>query len=302
MATGPANTILACGPLTRIDGPLPIRPLYGLLQAAEAPAAGVQVIVDTDSEGIERWGNGAEVFPYPADVAKVDNSFQPGSEAETKGAGTQPATPQFGAFTIYLPIQCTNYRVWNDEQFRARAVATLTAVESAAIAREIMSGEKLTLNPHLTDGVGTFPNGSTVTSALNGVALLEKEIAASGRLGLIHVPPQVLMMLASKGFGFDNASGVWRTPNGNVIVPDAGYANSVAPTGHTAASGTQDWIYATGPIEVRRSEVFMIPEENFQAIDRSTNQIVYRAERNYLVIWDQQVQAAVRVDRCQDTC
>lgn len=298
-------TQVGYGPLARIDGPLPVRPPYGLLQAAEAANSAVKVITDTDRQGVERWVGGVEVFPYPPGPARTFNTCQPGSGTDTnsKSEGTAVATSQFGSMAVYLGVNCTAAKVWDQAEFQDRARLSFEAVESAGVAHEFLTGDDLTLNPHLSDGSGTFPNGDTVTSALNGVALLEEEIAASGKMGVIHMPPQVLTVLASKGMGFDRSSGVWRTPNGNVIVPDAGYIARARPKpSHASADATQDWIYATGPIEVRRSQLFVNPERVDEAVDRGINKIVYRVERYYLVTWDTEVHAAVRVDRCTDTC
>jgi hypothetical protein len=296
-------TQVGYGPLWRIDGPPPVRPPYGLLQAADAPAAGVNLLTDTDAADVERWVGGVEVYPYPPGPADVFNTCQPGSDTEVKNEGDSTPTSPFGAMTVYLGGNCTAYRVWDQDEWKRRIELAFEAVEGAAVAKEFLTGGDLSLNPHLADGQGTFPNLDTATSVKNGVALLDAEIAKSGKLGLIHMPPQVLTALAGLGLGAaDNKTGVWRTPNGNVIVPDAGYVDGANPSGHAAATGTKEWIYATGPVDVRRSAVFFTPDDVREALDRSTNKIVYRAERYYLVDWDTEVQAAVLIDRCQDTC
>ena len=241
----------------RIDGPPPSRPLYGLLQAALAPAAGVRVVPDTDAVGVERWGNGVIVWPYPSDT---------------------------GVFE---------------------------AVESSIMAREFLTGTQIGANPHLADGNGTFPNGDTVTSIKNGIATLEDAIAATGRQGLIHVPPSVIIGLAGNGFIIDNKTGVVRTINGTVVIPDMGYAVAGSkPPAHAAPGATQSWIYATGPVDIRQSEIFVMPSEPSQAVDRGSggatngrpNSVTYRVERYTVVDWDTVLQAAVLVDRCKDVC
>src|ERR1700756_1338597 len=99
------------GPLERIDGPPPVRPLYGLLRAAEAPAAGVRLVVDLDdgpaeitdadavrqiadlgiaNPGRERWLNGAQVYPYPPDTGDVYDPCATGSNVTSKGFGSTP--------------------------------------------------------------------------------------------------------------------------------------------------------------------------------------------------------------------
>lgn len=309
------------GPLERIDGPPPIRPVYGLLQAAEAPAAGVRIVVDTDvgpleedvaramadwripHPGEERWLNGVEVYPYPPDNADVYDPCATGSNQTTKGFGTPVLHPQYGAMTLWLAETCTALRVWNQEEFKGRALVALSAVEGAAIASELMRGTRLPGNPYMADGGGTFPNGNTAMSVALGLALLEDEIGKSQRFGLIHVSPGVATIMRER-FTLDNKTGVWRTVNGNVVIPDAGYVNPPRPVGHNVAAANQEWIYATGPIDIRRSEMFTTPGDVKEALDRGMgatngrpNSITYLAERYYLVDWDKEVQSAVLVDR-----
>lgn len=329
------------GPLWRVDGPPPLPPLYGLLPAAEAPAAGVRLVVDLDNgpsdvneirntgetmdeviarmkregllaavAGSERWLNGVEVYPYPNDHAQIFDTCAPGSSSSaTKQFGGALAHPQFSAITIYYAETCTSYKVWNQEAFKARAVAALQAVEGAALARHFMTGEGLTLNPHLSDANVTLLNGGVVTNAANALALLEQQIALTERLGLIHASPQFATALRER-FAVDNKTGVIRTINGIVMLPDFGYAAGSRPSGGAAATGTQEWIYATGPVDIRRTEIFVTPETVSEALERGTpaastgrpNSITYRAERHYLIDWDTELQVAVLADRCAVGC
>jgi hypothetical protein len=333
------------GPLERIDGPLPVPPPYGLLAAAAAPATGVRIVVDVEEEGTVdlndlsstgetmdeaiarlkregilpasagdyRWLNGVEVYPYPPDVPGL---YEPcGSNVGTAGTktfGSDLAHPRFSAVTIYVAETCTSYKVWNQEQFKARAVTALTAVQSHGVARQLLLGVGDPENPYLADAAGDcqFPNGDAVTNALNGLALLEQAIGNTGKLGLIHCSPQFASALRER-FAVDNRGGVIRTINGNILIADNGYAAGSTPHGHPGPSGTEEWIYATGPVDVRLSEIFVLPEKVSEALDRGTpnsattgrpNSITYRAERYALPIWDTELQVAVRVDRCQSGC
>lgn len=300
------STEVGFGPLERIDGPPPIAPTYGLLQAATAPAAGVRIVPDVDERGIERWMNGAEVYPYPPDQGDVFDPCASGSDYAPKGEGDALEHPKFGAMTVWLAETCTSYKVWNQDEYKARAVAAFTAVESSIIARELMNGTRLPANPYLADAVNTdFPTGDTPLSVLQGLATLEDAIAATGRQGLIHCSPGIGTLMRER-FTVDTKTGVLRTVNGIVVIPDFGYVNANPPTGHSVGAN-QEWIYATGPIDVRRSEVFVTPDNVSQAVDRGTpgsatvgipNSITYRVERYALVDWDTELHAAVLVDRC----
>lgn len=306
-------TQVGFGPLHRIDGPPPLAPVYSLLAAAGAPAQGVRIVPDADSRGIERWMNGVEVYGYPPDTGGVWDTCASSAPIDGKGTGAAIAHPQFGAFTAYLNETCTSYKVWNQDEYKSRALSALTAVESSIVAREFKRGTILTANPHLNDGLGTFPNADTATSFWDGIALLEDEIAASGRQGIIHCSPGMISAAAAKSgwnYWHDTAGQVIRMISGTVIIPDAGYTGGGGPIGHASPTSGQEWIYATGPVDIRRSEAFVTPENVSQALERGTggadtsnpNSITYRAERFYLIDWDTEVQAAVLVDRCLDSC
>lgn len=339
------------GPSWRIDGPPPLPPLYGLVQSAERPlAAPIRIIVDIDNvsydlndlarelsmteeeaikqlkadgvleaqAGAERWISGAQVYSYPPDLADIFDPCEGGSNADTKGFGEDVALPEFGAMTVWLAETCTTRSVWDEASFRARASMVLAAVEGPGVAREFLEGRRMPLNPHLSDGNGTFPNGDVVTNPVDGLAMMEEEIAKSGRQGIIHCSPGLATSLVGRGFSLDNKSGVIRTVNGIVVVPDFGYvfgatpkASDAYPDGHAEPTGTEEWMYASGPVDIRRSDAFTNPDTYAEALDKGTpnsattgrpNTVTYRAERYYLIDWDTEVQSAVLVDRCQTEC
>lgn len=253
--------------------------------------------MDVDSMQLERWGNGVTVFPYPPDVPGSYNSCAPASEQPAKGEGSTIATPDFDAITIWLAESCTAAHVWDQEMFKARATAALAATASYALEYEFLTGEAFPLNPHLSDGEGTFPNGSAPTNVVNGLALLEAAIAASGRMGVIHCSPQ-FALAASARLAIDDSRKLLRTINGTPVIPGAGYVESATPTGKADPTGPgQEWIYATGPIDIRQSEVFTLPDTVGEAMDRSSNKITYRAEQHFVVDWDDVVHTAVLADR-----
>lgn len=300
---------IGSGPLWRIDGPPPIAPRYGLLQAARTSPL-VRIVSDADERGIERWINGVAMRPYPVDQASTwDACAIYGSQggSNEKESGEQIPLPKFDAVTVYLPINCQGMRIEDHDALKARAVAALAGVEGAAIEREFMGAETMVMNPHLADGQGDFPNGNAATSLANGLALLEEQIARSGKAGVIHVSPG--LAAAAGAQLLTEESGTLYTYGGSLVVPGSGYVDGPDPANHDAAHGTEEWVYATGPVDIRRSEVFTTPETPAQALDRSSgatrdnpNELIYRAERYYLVTWDTAVQAAVLIDRCLDSC
>lgn len=290
------------GPLSRIDGPPPVRRPYGLLQAAETSGAGVRLVTDADAQGLERWGNGVETWPYPLGPAYTFD--QCAATAGSKHAGQAIGTlPQFGSFAVYFPFTCSAMSVGDHADFRTRITTAFSPVEDCAVERVLLNGDDtMILNPRLADGTGTFPLGNGTTSPTNAIAMLEQEIArqGDGRLGVIHASPMFVAM--ASGLNLKGEGAILRTINGTPVIPGAGYADGANPTGRPQAGTNQEWIYASGQIEVRRSPVFVVPDTPAEATDRSANTVTYRAERQYVISWDTSIHAAVLADRCKTTC
>lgn len=318
-------TSLTNFPTQRVDGPLPLAPLFGLLQAAKAPAAGVRFVVDTETgpvdlaqwpEGVdipnvgrERWLNGVAVYPYPAEVPIVWDGCNP--EDLVKPFSDNLVPPEFAALTVIEDITCTSQQVPDEAAFKARASLVLEATEGYAVEREFMTGAAFGSQPFLADGNGEFPNGDTPTRPNDALQLLEQQIALSGRLGLIHCSPMFATALLGNGMAISDKTGVIRTINGIPVIPGFGYAAGSTPNTHAEPDDRQEWVYATGPIDIRRSEIFTTPDTLSEALDRGesggattgrSNQVTYRAERYFVVDWDTAVQAAVLADRCLSTC
>ncbi len=314
-----------------------------------APATGVRMIVDTgdgDVVGVDisstgktieaaiaelkaagslpenagdlRWLNGVEVYPYPPGQADAYNACGANSATDTtKSFGDELEHPQFSAITLYVAESCKSYKVWNQEEFKQRAVTALTAVQSSALARQLLTGEADPLSPFLADGNAVVPNGNAPTTAINALSIVEEYIGLSGQLGIVHCSPGYATSLLGRGFAVDDKTGVIRTINGNIVIADAGYARGLTEPGYgsplhsTPSSGWQEWIYGTGPIDIRLSEIFMIPDQVSQALDRGSNLgassgrpnvFTYRAERYALATWDTELQVAVLADRCSTSC
>lgn len=268
----------------------------------------VQVFVPANA-GRERWLNSVEVYPYPPDVPEGWDTCAPSSTRGEKSFGTPLAPPDFRALTLSVPITCTAQQVPDEAAFRARAVAVLTATESFGVARSLMSGVDVDGGRYLADSGATFPNGATATAPNHGVQVLEEAIAETGRLGLIHCSPMLATALLGAGFAIGDKTGAIRTINGNVVIPDNGYVGVSDPDAGVSPGPTEEWAYATGPVDIRHSEVFTTPDTRAQALDRGlgattgrTNTFTYRAERYSVAVWDGSLQAAVLIDRCRADC
>lgn len=303
-------TQIACGPYAVIDGPPPAPPRYGLLQAAEKLLAGVRFVTDGD-----RWMNGVKQLPYFHEPGSTWSTFDQSGPA-AKDAADGEDEQQFWPLTVYVPGTCSAFRMADEAEFRTRININLAAVESAVVANALMTGDGLPLaSPRLSDGGGEFPNGNTPLTLPQAIAALEGAIARSRRAGIIHMSPIAASLLSAAGhiFMFDSADqrgqDVLMSRLGTLVIPDAGYIDGAAPAPdglvvHPPASATQEWMYASGFIDVRRTATEVMPPTLAQALDTgmsaslgNTNTITFLAERNYLVNWDNTLQAAVLANR-----
>ena len=271
------------GPPVVLAGPLPTPYPHGLFSAATlVPEAG------------ERWGNGATIRPYPNGEPFVFDPCFAGT-FRVKEIPEQPEAQLFAAFTVYLADRCAARGIGTDDALTERARLSLLAVEQWAVEQELVSGGVMTANPYLADGNATLLMSGAAVAADEALALLEAAIGDSRRAGVIHAGRATASAWSSLGGlrvqGEKLLSGL-STP----IAAGGGYQNTV-PDGEGGLSDTQEWAWATGPVEIRRSEVEVFPGTLAEALDRETNEVTYYAERNYLVDWDTQLQAAVLVDR-----
>jgi hypothetical protein len=275
--------------LLPVDGPAPQPPKYGLLAAA--------AIIPSEDE---RWANGVEVWPFPPDGAQGHDPCASGSTAQKTG-GSVVSKPTFGSFTAYLNAACNARGIATNDEFRARAVAAFTAVEGAAAEKQLVGATYIPTNPYLADPNLVLPLGTTSTSPANALSVLENQIGATERGGLIHVDPatatawRALQLIESQG-----AIMVTKA-NGTPVAVGDGYIGA-HPVGHGDPSACEGWAFATGPVHIRRSTDVTVIGDIAQSLNRSTNTLLFYAERLYVVYWDQQLQTGVLVDRNKTGC
>jgi hypothetical protein len=266
-----------------IDGPPPSPPALTLVGAA-------RVVSDAG----DRWINGAGIWPYPRDLPDRFDPCQPaGSAGHAKDAGT-PAVPEvFGSFTVVEGITCTTRSVRDPAEWQARAQKALEAYEHWTIENEFWTGALKPDNTHLAESPAAVMVQAATTNPRHGLALLEQAIADKGGSGVIHLRPAVFSLLDHTDLSVN--AGVAKTQLGTKVVPGVGYPGT-SPA-QAALATTVEWAYATGSVELRRSEVFIVPGSIVEATDRAQNVTTFRAERHVLIVWDTRIHAAVKIDR-----
>lgn len=294
-----------------VEGPAPQPPLYRLTDAATL----IQMGED------EHYLLGLAVRSYPCDHPHAWDWINHLNDDGTSTKVTIQATPSpvFRGFTVYIREQC-NTRGLGAQAFAERVDAIFPAIEAYAVEREFWTGTTIPEEPHLAGAIPLpggadttiFPTANVAQTAIEGLARLEAEIAKTGRRGFIHAAPSLVTYWASRQLVHkeNGTPPTLQTMLGTTIVPGYGYETAAGPTagggvipeGRVAATGTQEWAFATGPIEIRRTaDIEITPDATeaalAQAIDRANNLIAYEASRNYIFDWDACFKAAVLIDR-----
>lgn len=196
-------------------------------------------------------------------------------------------------FVSYLGVQCALIGRSLEEYSNAVRNA-LDACEQRSVERTFWTGD-MGNRPRLADPTTTILGGSDVTAlgVMQGVATLESWLGDNYcGVGILHAPrglaPYAANFQLLRG---DNPR--LSTPLGNRWAFGAGYSVNTGPDGTPAAPGTA-WIYATGQVNLWRSEIFMQPGVIEQAFNKRTNDVEILAERVFVATLECTV-AAVRV-------
>jgi hypothetical protein len=288
------STITAAAGITLdLAAPLPREPFYTLLKTLDRLEPSEFIEQSSD----ERWFNGVHVYGYPTSLPQTWDPCAVGTYREKDEGGPVPA-PRFDSFGLYLPVTCSSFGMsWND--FRERARVVLDATQSFSVEQALAAGVTLSTNtnPFLGDGNVNVVGGGAVTPN-TGLAWLEKQIALSGRFGIIHAPPEVATLWPLEL----HPDGLMRTKAGTLVAIGTGYSG-VSADASSPASGSS-YAFATGPVRVYISDMDFSGESLNGWLDTTTNEVTFRAEKFALAIWeglpqadpDIQQAAAVLVD------
>ena len=281
--------ITGVGPLLAIDGPVPVAPPHSLVNTPG-------IVVDRD---VGRWMNGVNLFGYPEDVPSL---WAPCSEGtfEVKGEGGDMPVARFDPFAVYTPITCSTMGMGSAREFAGRAEIALEATLSYGVEEGLAKGipgqiGAGNVNPYFGDvDLVAVASGAAVLP-LVGLSYLENAIGATGRQGVIHLTPAVATAVGGELFFVENESGnaIVFTASGNLVVIGDGYIGT-DPDGEAAPGDGQDWIFATGPVEVRIGP--LVFNDLAETLERSTNDVTFRAERHILATWDTALQTGALVD------
>lgn len=272
---------MAVGPALDIDGPLPVRPRHSLL---ETPG----VVVSRDAT---RVLNGVNVYGYPTGCPSL---WEPCSDGtyRTKGSDSEQLLPRFDSFVVYKPITCSSIGMGDPEEFSGRISRVLEATLSAGVEEALAAGVDQSSNPFFGDADVDDLTGGVAVSPGVALSYLEEAIGATCRKGMIHATPAVIAALQAFPLGGENDMRL-ETANGTPVVSGSGYQGVDTPWLATPGT-TEDWIFATGPVEVHLGPLVMTDIK--ETLDRSDNTVTFRAEHYTVAVWDTALQAAILVD------
>lgn len=246
-----------------VEGPIPVPYPNNLVAIAT---------LIPDDEPDPRWEAGLAVWETPCDTAAwvyVDPCGQ--TALTTQRAGGVGSAPSFG---IVAGLTCTAAGIGSEAEFKARARDVFAAYEPAKVETALEThplAGSLTANYQLsglTNIAGTF-------SVAAGIARLE---ASRRTLGVLHMTPRLATLAYSARVLERAPNGRLFTANGTPVVTGAGYA--------AASDATTERAYITGPVEIRRSALFITPPDLASALDRDHNDVKFYAQRIYAIAYD----------------
>lgn len=281
-----------------VEAPQARPPAYGLIAAAP--------VLDDPTM---RWAGGWEFQPEGCASGGADSVACAGNVGAMTPAD-RPATINGDPIWVYASDECSTFG-FESHDFEGRARRALAASESYQLALELWEGAintADTLSNKVLAGPGagsdTVTNGAT--AIVTAVACVEAALASYlfGQQGMIHVTPQILTHMVTEDLAM-KAGNLWLSPNGHVIVADAGYTGSgPASVGPTTSS---QWIYGTPMLSVRLGPVEVIPGSLDAALnlaaamDRGINDLLVFAGRLAAVQWPNEcahVAAEVNIGTC----
>lgn len=303
-------------------------PLHGLLSTA---------IEARDPAGT-RWEMGFSFAPWACSNGGVwvpcETVVEEGIGLGGSGSGSGEQVKASGAaedFVTFVPFVVWDERTCDPKTFqvvdyRGQAVRRLEASRHKQVEYEFWTGLQMnqaTLpngapvsNMSLTNSVGLDqilnpgPAQTPTPVALNtALRLLTQALAncAQGSRGMLHATPYVAEAWAEEGYIKEEGGKLMTLTRGNLIVDGGGYPGTgpnVLLVDPASSNPDLVWVYATGMVNWRLSEIMAIPDENEirEALDRRINEVTYRAEQFAAAVWDDCCTFAVLVDVCAGGC
>jgi len=275
-----------------------------------------RVTEHTGREYDERWIRGfdQEFDTLPSYVRLLtvnDSTVADGELTDNQG---DDRFLRYVPFYIDVESFASTFSLPGEDRF-ARVVAQLKAVTQKALEYEYWEG--VAARGLVSTGPDVFDSGEDnmylrraslsvvpVSGAFNpqiSLMHLEQAISSSpiGENGVIHMTRDIASVLGSRLIykkGEDESSGRAMTRLGTSVIIGSGYTGN-GPIGdsNAAASATNKWMYATGPVNVHLGKVEIVNENLAQGQDVTINNMRIKAYRPAAVFSDPSMHFAMRV-------
>jgi len=164
------------------------------------------------------------------------------------------------------------------ERIQELAAVRLQLSEQYAVERAYWTGDVFpdgVDSPYLAHPDAQVLHGGTAVKPHYALGLLEQWLGQqSGAVGVIHAPRVLSVPLAGMA---NDSGGKLRTKLGTRLALGTGYLGT-GPGGSEPPADTA-WVYATGPVQVVRTQDRLTPQNPADALDRSTNEARAHAVR-----------------------
>lgn len=186
-------------------------------------------------------------------------------------------------FTEVLGIACDLPGHTLDD-FATRVRAAFLACVETRVETAFWSGDQGN-DPHLADAtagaVHVVAPASAPLSLTAGLSELESYLGDNlcGR-AYLHAPRTLAAYAAEGMLLVDPATSRMRTPLGSRWVFGSGYSVNTGPDGVAAPAGVA-WIYATGQVNLWRSDVYLNPDDLRYGFNTRSNEVEIFAEQTF---------------------
>lgn len=261
-----------------VEAPAQVPLRTGLFTVAD-----VDFNFDFDLDGIsfrpESCGSGGIIELCPDDpVTKTITA--------PDGPTTRPA------YALWEGDECstlTGRAVYNTT--RERVVAKLERKTQNYVENALWTGAPATAitdNSALASTAATDVTPGTTAGIVPAIAAMIEGLddALEGGRGIIHVPQFALPWLRFYGLVTRVGNVLQVTDTDHVYVAGSGYPNTDPDGNVLDLADGYVWFYGTGAVRVKLSTISVIPEVEYQAIDRSVNNVEVRAERAAAAYFD----------------
>lgn len=266
-------------PAVDVPAPIPGPRRYGLFNAAS--------IQDLPVHG--RAG-GVQFEPNTCGVARAYTAECPPSAQNLKTLTDLSPVMTAAPFVAYASVLCAPVGRTPEEQ-QQRAVQRLISGEQSIAELALWNGAGVGATPALTLAGATVVVTAATAFHARIAALEEAFYDAYGYAGTIHVNTraygaaahaEMITEVGTRSIGSPVPS-LLTTPIGSSWSFGAGY-DITGPANVAPAAGSV-WAFMTGPVTIWRSSTPITPDPR-QTFNRTTNQMVALAEREYVQSYD----------------